>query len=52
MLALVFFSRSETTLYAFTGGNDGGQVFAGVTLDPAGNIFGAAAYYGTVVMEP
>jgi hypothetical protein len=38
---------SETTLYDFTGGNDGGQVFAGVTLDPAGNIFGAAAYYGT-----
>ena len=35
---------SETTLYDFTGGNDGGQVFAGVTLDPAGNIFGAAAY--------
>jgi len=38
---------SETTLYDFTRGNDGGQVFAGVTLDPAGNIFGAAAYYGT-----
>lgn len=38
---------NETTLYDFTGGNDGGQVFAGVTLDPAGNIFGAAAYYGT-----
>lgn len=38
---------SETTLYDFTGGNDGGQVFAGVTLDPAGNIFGAAAYYGS-----
>ena len=38
---------SESTLYNFTGGNDGGQVFAGVTLDPAGNIFGAAAYYGS-----
>jgi uncharacterized repeat protein (TIGR03803 family) len=38
---------SETTLYDFTGAGDGGQVFAGVTLDPAGNIFGAAAYYGT-----
>jgi len=37
----------ETTLYDFTGGNDGGQVFAGVTLDPAGHVFGAAAYYGT-----
>jgi uncharacterized repeat protein (TIGR03803 family) len=37
----------ETTLYDFTGGNDGGQVFAGVTLDPAGNIFGASAYYGS-----
>jgi uncharacterized repeat protein (TIGR03803 family) len=45
---------SETTLYAFTGGNDGGQVFAGVTLDPFGNVFGASAYdgsgsYGAVV---
>ena len=38
---------SETTLYAFTGGNDGGQVFAGVTLDPFGNVFGASAYYGS-----
>jgi uncharacterized repeat protein (TIGR03803 family) len=37
---------NENTLYDFTGGNDGGQVFAGVTFDPAGNIFGAAAYYG------
>ena len=38
---------NEKTLYDFTGGNDGGQVFAGVTLDPAGNIFGASAYYGS-----
>jgi uncharacterized repeat protein (TIGR03803 family) len=38
---------NETTLYDFTGGDDGGQVFAGVTLDSAGNIFAAAAYYGT-----
>src|SRR5208282_4106785 len=35
---------SETTLYDFTGGNDGGQVFAGVTLDPAGNIFECPLY--------
>jgi uncharacterized repeat protein (TIGR03803 family) len=45
---------SETTLYAFTGGDDAGQVFAGVTLDPFGNVFGASAYdgsgsYGAVV---
>ena len=37
----------ERTLYDFTGGNDGGQVFAGVTLDSTGNIFGASAYYGS-----
>ena len=32
---------SEKTLYTFTGGNDGGNPWAGVTLDGAGNLYGA-----------
>jgi uncharacterized repeat protein (TIGR03803 family) len=31
---------TESTLYSFTGGSDGGFPTAGVTLDNAGNIFG------------
>lgn len=43
----------ETTLYQFTGGNDGGFPQAGVILDSSGNIYGTASYggadsYGTV----
>jgi uncharacterized repeat protein (TIGR03803 family) len=30
----------ETVLYTFTGGADGGVPYAGVILDPAGNLFG------------
>lgn len=33
-----------TDLYDFTGGNDGGEPEAGVTLDSSGNIFGTALY--------
>ena len=33
-----------TDLYDFTGGDDGGEPFAGVTLDSSGNIFGTALY--------
>jgi uncharacterized repeat protein (TIGR03803 family) len=33
-----------TDLYDFTGGNDGGEPNAGVTLDSSGNIFGTALY--------
>jgi uncharacterized repeat protein (TIGR03803 family) len=36
----------ESVLYSFTGGSDGGQPFAGLTLSKAGDLFGAAAYYG------
>jgi uncharacterized repeat protein (TIGR03803 family) len=32
---------SEKTLYSFTGGSDGGNPWAGVTLDSAGNLYGA-----------
>ena len=33
-----------TDLYDFTGGNDGGEPNAGVTLDSSGNIYGTALY--------
>ena len=32
----------ETVLYSFTGGADGGNPYAGVIRDPAGNLFGTA----------
>jgi uncharacterized repeat protein (TIGR03803 family) len=43
----------ETTLYSFTGANDGGQPYAGLIMDGAGNLYGASlkggsAGYGTV----
>jgi len=37
---------TESVLYTFTGGNDGGQPFAGLAFNKAGNLFGAAAYLG------
>jgi uncharacterized repeat protein (TIGR03803 family) len=37
-------SGKETVLYTFTGGNDGGFPFGGITRDKAGNIYGAAAF--------
>jgi len=36
-----------TVLHTFTGGADGGQPWAGVILDPAGNLYGTAAAGGT-----
>jgi uncharacterized repeat protein (TIGR03803 family) len=44
---------SETTLYTFTGGSDGGGPLAGVIADSNGNLYGTTAYgggsgYGTV----
>jgi len=42
----------ETVLHTFTGGADGGQPYAGVILDPVGNLYGTAtaggAGYGVV----
>jgi len=35
-----------TTLYAFTGNADGAVPFGGVVLDPAGNVYGTAAFGG------
>jgi uncharacterized repeat protein (TIGR03803 family) len=35
-----------TVLYTFTGGADGGSPYAGVILDPAGNLYGTNVNYG------
>ncbi len=46
---------SETVLYSFTGGADGGYSYAGVIFDAAGNLYGTTwvggAYGGGVVFE-
>jgi uncharacterized repeat protein (TIGR03803 family) len=47
-------SWTETTIFAFTGGNDGCNPAAGVTADPLGNLYGTASqcppegYWGSV----
>jgi uncharacterized repeat protein (TIGR03803 family) len=40
-------SGTETTLYTFTGGNDGAYPFGNVTLDSLGNFYGTTDYGGT-----
>ncbi len=37
---------TETTLHVFTGGADGGNPFAGVTVDQSGNLYGTTATGG------
>jgi len=37
----------ETVLYSFTGGTDGGEPYAGVVRDSAGNLYGTASIGGT-----
>jgi uncharacterized repeat protein (TIGR03803 family) len=37
---------SETVLYSFTGGADGGSPYAGVILDSAGNLYGTTQFGG------
>jgi len=39
-------SWTESVLYSFTGGNDGGNPFSGVVLDNAGDLYGTAFYGG------
>jgi uncharacterized repeat protein (TIGR03803 family) len=38
---------TESVLWSFSGGNDGGDPFSGVILDHAGNLYGTTAYGGT-----
>ena len=38
---------TESVLYAFQGGNDGGQPTAGLIFDNAGNLYGAAESWGS-----
>jgi uncharacterized repeat protein (TIGR03803 family) len=38
---------TETVLYSFTSGPDGGQPYGGVTLDDAGNLYGTAVVGGS-----
>lgn len=37
---------TETVLYSFTGGSDGGGPYAGVIIDAAGNLYGTTPYDG------
>jgi len=37
---------NQKVLYSFTGGLDGGQPYAGVIFDPAGNLYGVTRYGG------
>jgi uncharacterized repeat protein (TIGR03803 family) len=39
-------SGHETVIWSFTGGADGGQPYAGVVLDEAGNLYGTAGNGG------
>jgi uncharacterized repeat protein (TIGR03803 family) len=38
---------TETVLYSFSSGADGGQPYGGVTLDPQGNLYGTAVVGGS-----
>ena len=37
---------TETVLYTFTGGHDGGNPYGGVTMDSSGNLYGTTPYGG------
>ncbi len=38
----------ETVLYSFTGGSDGANIYGGVAVDPAGNLYGTAEAGGSL----
>jgi uncharacterized repeat protein (TIGR03803 family) len=46
-LAVAAATQTESILYSFTGGNDGGAPYGGLTPDGKGNFFGTAAVGGT-----
>jgi len=37
---------TETVLYRFTGGNDGGEPYSNVVMDAHGNLYGTASFHG------
>lgn len=39
-------AQTLTVLHAFTGGGDGSQPYAGLTMDSGGNLYGTASYGG------
>ncbi len=42
----------ETVLHSFTGGSDGGEPWAGLTMDSSGNFYGATAFGGDTKCFP
>src|SRR5580700_7484536 len=47
-LAALAPAQTFTTLYSFPNGSDGGLPYAGLTTDPAGNLYGTTYYPGVL----
>jgi uncharacterized repeat protein (TIGR03803 family) len=48
MMATTCLAQSETVLYSFTGGNDGGVPMSGMVFDSAGYLYGSTNQGGTI----